>query len=387
MWVIAGPAATRVLADYGATVVRVETTQAHRHCRTLAPFHELPPGPESAVLFHNMNAGKLDGDPRSHQPGGSERHPRSGAVGGRGDRGVLAGHDAGAWGSTTPSLRAVKPDLIMLSTCLMGQTGPLASFAGFGNLAAAISGFCNLCGWPDRAPAGPFGAYTDYVAPRFTAAAILAALDHRRRTGEGQYIDVSQAEASMHFLGAGAARLHRERPRPDADRQRRSRRGAARRLSGGRRRPLGRDRGRRRRAVRARSAPCSDARSWRATSASPPRPARRAQQRRARRDRRRLDRAAATPARARSAAAGARRAGERRRDQPRSLRRPAAPASRARRRSSSIRPTGRRRSRARASGSRARRPRSRARPRRSAATISTCSRPSSATARTASPSS
>ncbi|MGC1398646.1 CaiB/BaiF CoA transferase family protein, partial [Candidatus Binatus sp.] len=106
-----------------------------------------------------------------------------------------------AWGFDYESLRKVNPGLIMLSSCLMGQTGPLAKIAGFGNMAAAISGFHNLAGWPDRAPAGVFGAYTDYVSPRFTAAAILAALDHRRRTGQGQYIDQSQAECSIHFLG------------------------------------------------------------------------------------------------------------------------------------------------------------------------------------------
>jgi benzylsuccinate CoA-transferase BbsF subunit len=83
----------------------------------------------------------------------------------------------------------------------MGQSGPLAQFAGFGNLAAAISGFFNLTGWPDRPPAGPFGAYTDYVAPWFNASAILAALEYRRRTGQGQHIDLSQAEAALHFLG------------------------------------------------------------------------------------------------------------------------------------------------------------------------------------------
>ena len=88
----------------------------------------------------------------------------------------------------------------MLSTCLMGQTGPLAQFAGFGNLAAACTGFFSVTGWPDRPPAGPFGAYTDYVAPRFAAAAILAALEYRRRTGQGQYIDQSQAESALHFL-------------------------------------------------------------------------------------------------------------------------------------------------------------------------------------------
>jgi benzylsuccinate CoA-transferase BbsF subunit len=98
------------------------------------------------------------------------------------------------------TLRQVKPDVIMLSTCLMGQTGPLAGFAGYGNLAAAMTGFYDLTGWPDRPPAGPFGAYTDYIAPRYNAAAILAALEHRRLTGAGQHIDLSQAEAALHFL-------------------------------------------------------------------------------------------------------------------------------------------------------------------------------------------
>ena len=88
----------------------------------------------------------------------------------------------------------------MISTCLMGQTGPLSSFAGFGNLAAALSGFYNLVGWPDRAPSGPFSAYTDYIAPRFGAVAVVAALIHRKRTGKGQYIDQAQAESALHFL-------------------------------------------------------------------------------------------------------------------------------------------------------------------------------------------
>jgi crotonobetainyl-CoA:carnitine CoA-transferase CaiB-like acyl-CoA transferase len=105
-----------------------------------------------------------------------------------------------ALGLDYQTLRAVNPRLIMLSTCLMGQTGPRATFAGYGNLAAAISGFSNLGGWPDRPPAGPFSAYTDYVSPRFVALALLTALEHRRRTGAGQYIDCSQAEASLHFL-------------------------------------------------------------------------------------------------------------------------------------------------------------------------------------------
>ena len=89
----------------------------------------------------------------------------------------------------------------MLSTCMQGQTGPRRLYRGFGNLMAGLAGFYELTGWPDRTPAMIYGAYTDFVSQRFTATALLAALDHRRRTGEGQHIDLSQLEASLQFLG------------------------------------------------------------------------------------------------------------------------------------------------------------------------------------------
>jgi benzylsuccinate CoA-transferase BbsF subunit len=107
-----------------------------------------------------------------------------------------------SFGLDYQTLRVRKPELVMLSTCLSGQTGSERDLAGYGTLGAALAGFGFVTGWADRPPAAPFLAYTDYVAPRFATAALLAALDHRRRTGIGQYIDVSQAEASIHFLGA-----------------------------------------------------------------------------------------------------------------------------------------------------------------------------------------
>ena len=96
--------------------------------------------------------------------------------------------------------RELNPGLIMASTCLMGKTGPAAPLAGYGYHAASVCGFYEVTGWDDRRPGGPFNAYTDTIAPRFLATTMIAALDHRRRTGEGQYIDGAQMEASLHFL-------------------------------------------------------------------------------------------------------------------------------------------------------------------------------------------
>ena len=200
MWVMAGPAATRTLADYGATVVRVESTRRIDTARTISPYQGGQPNAENAGLFFNMNANKLMTTIDLAKPSGREvilDLVRWADV----VTEAFSPKAMSAWGLDYESLRKVKPDIIMLSTCLMGQSGPLARFAGFGNLAAAFSGFFNITGWPDRPASGPFSAYTDYVSPRFTAAALLAALDHRRRTGEGQYIDQSQMESALHFLG------------------------------------------------------------------------------------------------------------------------------------------------------------------------------------------
>lgn len=198
-WVMAGPAATRVLADYGATVVRVESATRIDTARTLVPYISNNVGPENSIRFQDINAGKLGVTLDM-----SKDEARDVV------RDLVRWADVvvesfspkvmRSWGLAYASLRAIKPDIIMLSTCLMGQTGPMSRFAGFGSLAAAISGFYDLTGWPDRPPAGPFGAYTDTIAPRFTAIAILAALEYRRRSGRGQYIDQAQGESALHFL-------------------------------------------------------------------------------------------------------------------------------------------------------------------------------------------
>ena len=87
----------------------------------------------------------------------------------------------------------------MLSTCMYGQSGPLAQLPGFGLTLTAASGISNLTGWPDRTPQ-PSGEYTDFVVPRFNVLALMGALDYRCRTGKGQYLDISQMEAALHFM-------------------------------------------------------------------------------------------------------------------------------------------------------------------------------------------
>ena len=199
MWVMAGPAASRVLADYGADVIRVESVNRVETARTLQPFLNDEGGVENSGLYNNLNAGKRCLGLDMTRPEAREiildLVQQSDVV-----LEAFSPKAMRAWGLDYETLKQFKPDLVMASTCLNGQYGPHSSLAGFGTMAAAISGFFYLAGWPDRAPCGAFGAYTDYVAPRFMLATLLSAIEHHRRTGEGRYIDFSQGEASLQLL-------------------------------------------------------------------------------------------------------------------------------------------------------------------------------------------
>jgi crotonobetainyl-CoA:carnitine CoA-transferase CaiB-like acyl-CoA transferase len=194
-WVVAGPAVGRALADYGAEVIRVETRTRPDTARLIGPFHDGVPTVESSVLYGDVNAGKLgvtlDLKLEEAREVVRDLVRRSDVVLESFSPGVMD-----AWGLGYESLRALNEGVIMLSASLMGQTGPLGRFAGYGNIGAAMSGFQSLVGWPDRVPFGPYGPYSDYVAPRFALVILLAALDR----GEGCHIDLAQAEAAAHFL-------------------------------------------------------------------------------------------------------------------------------------------------------------------------------------------
>ena len=200
MWSLAGPSITRVLADYGATVVRVESSTRIEMGRTLNPFWQDKTDPEGSGVYLNANAGKLGLclDLNSQQG----REVALDLV--RWADVVTESYSPAAmtrWGLDYEQLRLANPGLVMMSSSLAGHTGPLASFAGFGNLASAMAGFFHTTGWPDRTCVGPYGGYTDYLSPRFAIAALMAGLHRRARTGEGCYLDFSQAEAAMWALG------------------------------------------------------------------------------------------------------------------------------------------------------------------------------------------
>lgn len=205
-WVVAGPLIGRTLADFGATVVRVESSVRVETARLMQPFHGGVQDKEGSALFGNCNAGKLGLtlDLKSEQGQEVVRDLVAWADV------VVESFSPGQlrkWGLDYETLSADKPDLVMLSTSIAGQRGPWSTLAGFGNVGSSLSGFQHLVGYEDRLPMGTFGPYTDYVGPRLALVTLLAALENRRRTGEGAYIDVSQVEAGVFFLSPQVAQF------------------------------------------------------------------------------------------------------------------------------------------------------------------------------------
>jgi len=104
------------------------------------------------------------------------------------------------WGLDYESVRKINPRIIVLESNFLGQTGPHARQPGFGVMGVAQCGITNFTGWPDRSPVNPFVGYTDLVTPRFSASALMAALEYRDRTGQSVYLDSAQLETSLQFI-------------------------------------------------------------------------------------------------------------------------------------------------------------------------------------------
>jgi benzylsuccinate CoA-transferase BbsF subunit len=197
-WIAAGPLISKDLANLGATVLRVETEKRIDTLRFIPPFVG-DPGITTGHAAANMNQSKLGIAIDFGTPEGLEVAHRMAEWADVVVENFTPG-TAERLGLDYETLRERNPDLVMLYTCMRGQTGPERKHTGFGLHGAALGGFVGITGWPDRPPVAPWGAYTDFISPRYALSALAAALHHRDRTGEGQCIDISQIECSIHYL-------------------------------------------------------------------------------------------------------------------------------------------------------------------------------------------
>jgi len=187
-WVLAGPYATRILADFGAEVIKVQP---------LLPQEE---DTFARGYYNTWNRNKLGITLNLDKPEGVALARRlvsiSDTVVENFTPRVMAN-----WGLDYSNLKKIKPDIIMLSMSTMGNTGPWRDYIGFGPTIQAFSGITYLTSFPGKPPSGLGYSYADHIAGLVACLALLGAMEYRQRTGEGQYIDVSQVEAMSSLLG------------------------------------------------------------------------------------------------------------------------------------------------------------------------------------------
>ncbi|MFN8633085.1 MAG: CoA transferase [Chloroflexota bacterium] len=213
---IAGPFCGGLLAEYGADVVKVEQPGVGDSLRELG--HKA----KGRALFWALEArGRRSITLNLREPRGQELALQLIASSDI----VIENFRPGTlerWGLGYERMKAVNPGVILVRVSAYGQTGPYASRPGFGRIAQAFGGLTYLAGHPDRPPVNPGSAtLADYAAGLFSTTAALAALDYRRRTGEGQQIDVSLYESIFRLcdvlaLEYDALGLVRERRGSDA---------------------------------------------------------------------------------------------------------------------------------------------------------------------------
>jgi crotonobetainyl-CoA:carnitine CoA-transferase CaiB-like acyl-CoA transferase len=200
---LAGAGATRLLAAFGAEVIRVEdpvTRGGWDILRGMSPFVDERRGIELGGGFQNHNVEKLGITLNLRTERGRALLGRlvaiSDVVAENFAAGVLA-----RLGFPYDVLRAIRPDVVYVSHSGFGHRGPYASFKTWGPIVQAICGLSVTSGLPDLPPAGWGYSYMDHQGANLMALAILAALVHRGRTGEGQWIDMSCTDAGASLLG------------------------------------------------------------------------------------------------------------------------------------------------------------------------------------------
>jgi len=201
-WIIAGPTATRFLADFGAEVIRVEHGQAVDAIRIGRPIVGDHPTLNNSGFFNYFNRNKKSILLNVRHPDGMKVLQRliaaSDVVIENFSSGVMA-----SWGLDYPQLREIREDIIYCSVSGFGHSGRDKEFTTWGPTAQALSGLTFTSGLPGKPPAGWGYSYMDHTAGYYAAIGIMMALHHRNRTGEGQHVDLSQVEAGI-ILGGPA---------------------------------------------------------------------------------------------------------------------------------------------------------------------------------------
>ncbi len=201
-WVWAGPTCTLQLAHMGAEVIRMESTRRICTLRMLPPWPDSQPGPNRSGYFNQYNQGKRGILLDISKAEGAEIAKKIVAMS---DVAVenFAGGIIERLGLGYEELRKVKPDIVMISMSGYGQTGPDSGFVSYGPAQVPLSGLSQLTGYRDWHPMHVGMSYGDPNAGLHAAFVVLSALIYRDRTGEGQYIDMSQWESTMAALGDG----------------------------------------------------------------------------------------------------------------------------------------------------------------------------------------
>lgn len=199
----AGPCVGKYLANCGAFVIKVESsTRLDGFRMHYPPFKDNIPGPNRSGVFAMNNDGVHSVGLNLKVPAGMDTARKLVA---KADV-VIENFTPGTMkrlGLGYEQLSSLNPGLVMLSTCNLGQTGPRAQHPGFGSQLTSLSGFTHLIGEENGSPVIVYGPYIDYIAVGYGYVAILAALEHRRRTGRGQYLDLSQYENGVQFIAPG----------------------------------------------------------------------------------------------------------------------------------------------------------------------------------------
>src|SRR5215813_390453 len=187
-WVVAGPVATRILADQGAEVIKIERRDS------------LDLGSRRGGFTGNLFRGKESTVINMADPRGREIARQLVAV----SDVVIDNFSARVmhnWGMDYESIRKIKPDIIAVSMSGFGHTGPQKDYVSYGPTLQALSGYTLLMRHPGREPAGWGYSYADMSGGYSGALAVLMALWHRKRTGQGQFVDLSQFETVSSVVG------------------------------------------------------------------------------------------------------------------------------------------------------------------------------------------